>query len=110
MSSNSDEVTLPAGIYIVFAQSALHRASRNLLRLYNVTDSVYTSSSLSSFSNPADSASTPATFKAYFSIASAKVFSLSHNIEFAVTGSGLGIAANRGATEVYSQFIIEKIG
>ena len=107
---SSDEVTLPAGIYIVFAQSAVFRVDRHILRLKNVTDTSYISSSLSGFSSNSNGASGPATIKANFSITSAKAFSLSHNISTAFTTSGLGLAADRGIVEVYSQFIIEKIG
>ena len=109
-SLSGDQVTLPSGSYIIFAQSANHTTNRNVLRLYNVTDSAYIASSLSSHSQSTASSTIPATFKAYFSITSVKAFSLSHNIQSNISNVGLGLPTDRGPVEIYSQVFIQKIG
>lgn len=109
-SLSSNQITLPAGTYRVFACAASHESSGNRLRLRNVTDGVTVASGVNTHSGTSG-ASQPSTAQILgtrFTIASSKVFELQHYTVAAKATIGLGVAISSGEVEVYADVKIFK--
>ncbi len=109
-SLSSNQITLDAGTYRIFAQAEMHESGANRLRLRNITDSTTVASGVNSHSG-SSGASLPnpsAIMGARFTIASTKTFELQHYASLAKATIGLGVAASTGEVEVYAEITIFK--
>jgi predicted RecA/RadA family phage recombinase len=109
-SLSSNQITLPAGTYRVFAQSEMHESGANRLRLRNITDSstVASGANSNSGSSGASLPNNSAILGTRFTIAGTKTFELQHYAKLAKATIGLGIALSTGEVEVYSEITIFK--
>lgn len=109
-SLSSNQITLDAGTYRVFASAETHESSGNRLRLRNVTDGVTVASGVNSHSGTSG-ASMPSTAHILgdrFTISGTKVFELQHYTVAAKATIGLGIAVSSGEVEIYADVKIFK--
>jgi hypothetical protein len=101
----SNQMTLPAGTYLIDASAQAYNAQRHQIRLYNITDSSITTTGQSSYDSLEQGESL---IKSQFVIAAQKDFEIQHRCENSQANSGFGLASNFG-TEVYTQVIITKV-
>ena len=106
-SLSSNQITLPAGTYRVWATGTLYNVSDNNVYIYNVTDSVDAVRGSNSRSDGTSSAN--AFLEGVFTIGSTKVFELRHYMASAVATFGLGITASDGKVEIYAQAMFTKL-
>lgn len=106
-SLNSNQITLPAGTYEVFAQQAyaVNTGSNVQSRWQNITDSTTTLSSNVANTGQSNLVNSSASLQGQFTITGTKAFSL--EIYSGVSGNG-GTAAN-GGPEVYVSVYLRKI-
>lgn len=110
-SLSSNQITLPAGTYLLTATAPALQTNRHRLYLYNTSDSSIEIVGPSEFNDSSSpEAQTTATVRGVFTIASSKTFELRHDIGDARTSNGLGAAASiSGVVEVYAEVLIEKL-
>ena len=106
----SNQITLPAGTYIITATVQNYRADCHRIFFYNVSSGTYAIIGMSRYNAIADNMSVESTLMGVITIASTSVFDLR---EYRLTGSAdtnsLGLAVNMGQIEVYADVFIEKI-
>lgn len=109
-SLSSNQITLAAGTYRVFASAETHESSGNRLRLRNITDGVTVASGVNSHSGTAGASmpNTAAILGYRFTISGTKVFELQHYTVAAKATIGLGIAVSSGEVEIYADVKIFK--
>lgn len=106
----SNQITLPAGTYIVQARCPAYNPDDHKAFLHNVTDAADVVTGSTEY-NSYTLLVTNASVFGKFTIADTKVFELRHYIGLAVAGNGLGaVFSTSGATEVYSDIQIWKVG
>ena len=104
-SLSSNQVTLPAGTYVVRAETRCYKAGVNVLRLYNVTDTAYisTAEGLNSYNSPGGDVISSASLFGTFTLAASKAIELRHNMSTAKASNGLGdVNGVSGMTEYYT--------
>ena len=107
MSGN--QVTLPAGSYLIEAMCPAKGVNSHQIRLRNITDSTTPITGNVNFSDRTGSKSgNYAYLKGFVTIASSKVFEVQHQCSNSNNGDGFGIAAGFGV-EVYTILQITKI-
>lgn len=104
---SSNQFTLDAGTYDIMAFApAYNNAGRTKLRLYNVSDAVYT---LEGHSGAvAASSQDTLSLRGRFTIASTKTLELRHYFEVGFATQGLGLANSQG-TEIYAEVLLKKV-
>jgi len=108
-SLSANQVTLPAGTYMIEASCPNQFAGISKARFRNITDSATALGGTSEFSNNGSAYATNRSFiNGEITISSPKIFELQHYLGVVQTG-GLGSAASSGETEVYSTLKITKI-
>jgi hypothetical protein len=112
----SNQITLPAGTYYVWATTPSRAVQRNYSRLYNTTDSAtlipgsisYSGDSSIQVEEPIN------VITGVFTIAGTKVIELQHRCSATKNGDGFGSsdgsALDNVQLNIYSQITIEKIG
>lgn len=105
-SLTSNQITLPAGTYLLEGYSSCYSVQTYKTQIYNVTDSI----SISDGDAVTNSASSEvsAGIGAYFTLSSTKTIALRYTSSSAQS-LGLGVAFNRGSVEVYSEIKIWKV-
>ncbi|UCV02306.1 hypothetical protein [Dechloromonas denitrificans] len=104
----SNQITLPAGTYRVFARAPVNNVEGNKAILYNTTDA--TNTLIGSSNNGISGQNSDSVIIGQFTISASKVFELRHWIQTATGGNGLGDAVNISTlTEVYSEVEIIKV-
>jgi len=104
----SSVITLPAGTYLVKAQSPFVASSSTKIKLRNTTDSTDTIIGESDYMATSNGGVT-ALLNGYFTIAANKNFELQYRVSTALATFGLGVACNFGVSEVYSSITITKV-
>jgi len=98
----TNQITLAAGTYRIFAASMARRTGDSKLALYNVTDTAYEIVGVSEYSHASsDNSSTWCRLVGRFTIAATKVFELRQYTTAAEAG-GFGTASNDGTSEIYA--------
>lgn len=107
----SNQITLPAGSYIIEASAPAYEAQRNRLYFYNVSDSTEDIIGESAYQS-ANGIQTRATIKnkAPLTIASSKTFELRHEIGALSTTNTLGFPMTDGRVNIYAEITIWKVG
>lgn len=115
-SLSSNQITLPAGTYYVWATTPSRAVQRNYSRLYNITDSSRTlAGSLSYSGDSSIQVEEPINvITGVFTITGTKVFELQHYCSATKNGDGYGSSDGNSLdgvqANIYSQITIEKIG
>ncbi len=111
----SNQFTLQAGTYYMEGDAPMLMSGRIKARFRNITDGTTAGVGICTFSNTTNTSADVAGVRAYFTIASAKVFELqqacgSSNANSFALGAALGVDwAGQGEVEVYSQVLIYKL-
>lgn len=109
-SLSSNQITLPAGKYWVYATSSYVGGNGKRLKIYNVTDSSDIIQGSNSYSETFGSiVSLNVILSGYFEIASQKDIDLRMYSEAARATNGLGQDVTSGDNEVYSEILIRKL-
>jgi hypothetical protein len=109
----SNQITLPAGTYYVWATTPAYSVFRYSGRLQNITDSTTTLISTTGFANTSGSHVVNIFINGQFTIASEKTFEVQNRCSDTKNGDGYGTAGEQmGDTQnsLYSTISIEKIG
>jgi len=106
-SLTSNQITLPAGTYKIWAYISTYSAGSTRTRLRNITDSSNTLLGLSEYSNTGSPGSASQALIGAFTLTSTKVLELQQWIQFS-QGSNLGIAVSSGDNEVFANVLIVK--
>lgn len=104
----TNQVTLPAGTYRIFASAPAFVANRHRLRLVNVTDATVAILGKSAYTGNTDIVSTDAIVNGRIVITGTKAFNLTHYINTAQTATGLGVDISDTFVEVYADLMIWK--
>jgi len=108
-----DEVRLPAGTYWIKVNAPCYRSERSRIRLKNETDGIDIIYGLSKFTdsdnNEGDTVIKPSLY-GQFTISAEKDVSILHYISISENAAGLGVDANDGNVEVYTDVQIWKVG
>ena len=103
----SNQVTLPAGTYIVRGSAPAYDLDRHQAKLYNVTDAADAVIGSGEFvSNATPVAASRSEIVGAFTIAAAKVFEVRHRCQTTGNNQSFGLEMNWGNVEVYTQIEI----
>ena len=105
----SNQITLPAGDYYISASAPGFRVAGHKLRVQNITDVSTIIDGTSMNANLSNNGSNLATASKTFTLADIKVIELQHRCQTS-QNPGFGVASNVGATEVYANIEIWKVG
>ena len=106
----SNQITLPAGTYMIDAWASAYRVASHKCRWYNITDgSTVINGSTERSADDAGTAMSASKARGRFTIAGTTVFELQHRCETSNATSGFGNAAGLGAAEVYAEVMIWKV-
>jgi hypothetical protein len=108
-SLSSNQITLPAGTYLIDAWGIAMRSNQTRAILYNVTDAAVELLGSVEYSGQSDTTALPALVRGQFTITSEKDFELRQYFNNATASIGFGNRSNDGRTEVYSDVYIRKI-
>jgi hypothetical protein len=108
-SLSSDTITLPSGTYFISASSPTNRGGTNRAHLYNTADSSIAVLGTSENTQTSDTTPTRSFITGRFTIAAQKTFKIRHYTTSAKSDNGLGIQANDGNVEVYTDVQIWKV-
>lgn len=103
-----NQITLPAGTYLIEASAPAMAVDHHQTRLYNITDAEMTMAGSTEYTDNGTGYMTRSFIIGKFTIADAKVFELQHYCSATYADYGLGYMANL-TTEVYSMVKITKL-
>ena len=107
-SLSSNQISLPAGTYVIEAAAPANRTDQHQLRIQNITDSSTTVLGQNVWCYGVNLVSNMAMVSGVFTIAGTKTFELQHRGATTRAGDGFGLAAGFG-TEVYASITIAKV-
>ncbi len=108
-SLSSNQFTLAAGTYEIWASAPAFNVYRHQTRLQNVTDGATTLLGTSEVAGATDTTATRSLVVGRFTIASAKAFEVQHQCQQTFGTQGFGIEANF-TTETYTVVVLRKVG
>ena len=107
-SLSSNQISLPAGTYLIEAAAPANRVDQHQLRIQNITDSSTTILGQNIWCYSTNLVSNMARVSGVFTIAGTKTFELQHRCATTRAGDGFGLGAAFG-TEVYASITITKV-
>lgn len=114
-SLSSNQITLPAGTYIVTAQAPAHNVNRHQAVLFGVSGDTgnlivgTTANTNNADNNTQQPATTLSVIAQQLTLSTTTVLELRHRCDSSQTGTGFGSSANTGAGEIYSTVFIERV-
>jgi hypothetical protein len=108
-SISSNQITLPAGTFMVVATAPFQRVDQNVLRFQNITDTTTAIEGQNAYTDTGAAVVGIAYLSGIFTIAGSKTFELQHRCFTTRGGDGFG-ASNTITTDVYSIVSIWKVG
>jgi hypothetical protein len=105
----SNQITLPAGTYLIQGSAPAYDVNQHITRFYNITDSAVAINGGASYVDALDTVVTHSFFSGVVTITATKVFEVQHQAAATSATSGFGIASLLAA-EVYTQITIMKVG
>ena len=105
----TNQITLPAGTYDIFARSSSYRSEGNNAQLYNVTDATVACISNTSFNSLSAYTDIDVLVLGRITVVGTKVFELRHFGNRTEATWGFGRPATTGQAEVYSEVHITKV-
>ena len=106
----TNQITLPAGKYSIFASAPNYKGDRHRIRLVNVTDSTIVLLGTSEYANSSYNVGTHSLITGIFTLTETKALNITHYITTAYAAGGLGVNASDNFIEVYTSVYITKIG
>jgi len=107
-SLSSNQISLPAGTYLIEAAAPANRVDQHQLRVQNITDTSTSILGQNVWCYGVNLVSNMARVSGVFTIAATKTFELQHRGATTRSGDGFGLAAGWG-TEVYASITIAKV-
>jgi hypothetical protein len=104
----SNQISLPAGTYLIEAEAPANRVDQHQLRVQNITDSTTSILGQNIWCYSTNLVSNMARVSGVFTIAGTKTFELQHRCATTRAGDGFGLGAAFG-TEVYASITISKV-
>lgn len=104
----SNQITLPAGTFLIQGSAPAYDVNNHVTRFYNITDSTVAINGGSSYVDTTDTGVTHSPFSGVLVIAATKVFEVQHYAASTIATYGFGIATGF-APEVYTQITIIKV-
>jgi len=105
----TNQITLPAGTYRVWARAPAFNTNNHKIRLYNVTDAAVTAVGSSEYASSTYDGSSDSSIQGYrFTISGTKVFRLDHYTSLSRVSNGLGPTTGSGDIEVYAEVMVIK--
>lgn len=108
-SLSSNQFTLQAGTYEIYAVSQVNAVQLNKAKLRNITDSLDMIIGTSNNTGTSGIQETVSIVSGRITLTSPKVFELQHRCQTTRASDGFGAATSFGDSEVYTQVKIEKI-
>ena len=108
-SLSSNQITLPAGRYRIFARCPVFVVANHKTRLWNITDSSKILDGTTEFSNITQSSITSSIIYGEFIINSQKTITIEHICNTTRITDGFGIASNFSQPEIYTQVFIQRL-
>ena len=108
-SLSSNQITLPAGTYYVYAQAPAYYVEYNRLKLRNITDSSDTILGHMQYFDTTGNVSGFVNLMGRFTIGASKVFELQHRCSVTRATNGFGTTLSFSLTEVYADVQIWKV-
>lgn len=108
-SLSSNQVTLAAGTYLVWAVAQAGSVTSHQVRLQNVTDGTTLLTGLNALSTAAANSGNHAVLRGIITVAAGKALELQHRCQTTGTTTGFGLATSWG-TEVYAILEFIRIG
>jgi hypothetical protein len=106
----SNQITLPAGTYLVAAMGQVALVDVHKMRFYNITDSSVAITGTSNYNITSYQYQGTADLIGAFTITASKVFELQHYAKQTVSSNGFGVASTITSTdEVYAIVSITKV-
>jgi hypothetical protein len=109
----NNQFTLPTGRWKAKWSCAMYSCGRTQTALFNITDSVYVISGMTSYAGAADSGSVAHGEAVFDVVAGPKIYELRHYADTGGAtngfGAGLGVLAGLGYN-MYSQICLKKLG
>ena len=104
VSISSNQFTLQAGTYRIFATTPSYRADRHQAALYNVTDSSYIQFGTVAYTLNSENVTNESLLRTRFTISGAKVFELRHRLQSSVTtyGGGVGLGSYWTGSSIFA--------
>jgi len=104
----SNQITLPAGTFLIQGSAPAYDVNNHVTRFYNITDSTVAINGGTSYVDATDIAVTHSPFSGVVVIAGSKVFEVQHYAAATTATYGFGISTGFTA-EVYAQITIIKV-
>jgi hypothetical protein len=107
----SNQITLPPGTYEIDATTPSYRGNRSTARLRDTTGAADLIIGTNAYSTNSAGANTSArnTIKGRFTLTTTSVLELQTYIQTAFATRGLGVEANAGVVEVYSEAVVRQL-
>ena len=105
----SNQFSLGAGTYYIYAEAPAFAVRQHRLKLRNITDSTDDILGDNAFAFNTNFFNTLSYLIGIITIGSAKTFEIQHRCETTKTINGLGVASTFGVNEVYTQVYIQKL-
>ena len=108
-SISSNQITLPAGTFMVVATAPFQRVDQNVLRFQNITDTTTAIEGQNAYTDSGTAVQGSAYLSGIFTIAGSKTFELQHRCFTTRASDGFG-ASNTITSDVYAMVSIWKVG
>jgi hypothetical protein len=105
----SNQITLPAGTFHIYATAPAILVNNHQVRFYNITDSAVAIQGQSSMSGTGASIQNFPAVSGVIVLTGTKVFELQHRCATTRSTDGFGVNGNFGVDEVYAQVTIAKV-
>lgn len=105
----SNQITLPAGTYLIRASAPAYKVDYHQIRLYNVTDSAVIAYGSDEYCGSGLFVSTRSVLTTRFTIGGSKAIRLEHYGLTTKATNGFGVPNNFGGTEVYALLEIVRL-
>ena len=105
----SNQLTLPAGTYLIQGSAPAYDVNQHMTRFYNITDSTVAINGGSAYTDASDIMVTHSPFSGVVVITGTKVFEIQHYAGATSSTYGFGIQANNGSVETYTQITVLKV-
>ena len=104
VSISSNQFTLQAGTYRIYATTPSYRADRHQAALYNVTDSSYVQFGTVAYTLNSENVTNESILRTRFTISGAKVFEIRQRLQNSVTdyGGGVGLASYWTGSSIFT--------
>jgi hypothetical protein len=108
-SLSTNQITLPAGTYVIDASAPANDVADHKAKIRNITDSTDDIIGSNANTTTASDIATDSLMKGTITIASTKVFEVQHRCQTTQANDGFGSQCGFGVNEKYTQIIIQKI-